>query len=48
MSTMDRTRFIGGSDVAAILGVSPWKSPFRLYLHESKGVLEDLLSMEGS
>jgi len=27
----DRTAFIGGSDVAAILGVSPWKSPFQLY-----------------
>ena len=28
---MDRSTFIGGSDVAAILGVSPWKSPFLLY-----------------
>ena len=27
----DRTAFIGGSDVSAILGVSPWKSPFQLY-----------------
>ena len=27
----DRQGFIGGSDVAAILGVSPWKSPFLLY-----------------
>lgn len=27
----ERTRFIGGSDTAAILGVSPWKSKFQLY-----------------
>lgn len=27
----DRTTFIGGSDAAAILGVSPWKSAFQLY-----------------
>jgi len=27
----DRKTYIGGSDVAAILGVSPWKSPFLLY-----------------
>ena len=33
MSTaqMNRAKFIGGSDAAAILGVSPWKSPFMLY-----------------
>lgn len=27
----DRTQFIGGSDCAAILGVSKWKTPFQLY-----------------
>jgi|SRR6188768_2173632 len=27
----DRTRYIGGSDAAAILGVSPWKSERQLY-----------------
>lgn len=27
----DRSRFIGGSDTAAILGVSPWKSKFQLF-----------------
>ena len=31
MAQHDRSQFIGGSDVAAILGVSPWKSPFLLY-----------------
>lgn len=29
--TPDRQTFIGGSDVAAILGISRWKSPFQLY-----------------
>ena len=28
---MDRRTYIGGSDTAAILGVSPWKSKFTLY-----------------
>ena len=28
---IDRTLFVGGSDAAAILGVSPWKSEFALY-----------------
>ena len=27
----DRSQYIGGSDTAAILGVSPWKSPLMLY-----------------
>lgn len=27
---IDRTQFIGGSDTAAIIGVSPWKSAFQL------------------
>ena len=31
MTEMDRKSYIGGSDVAAILGVSPWKSQFQLY-----------------
>ena len=29
--TQDRKNYIGGSDTAAILGVSPWKSAFQLY-----------------
>ena len=31
MNGIDRTTFIGGSDAAAILGISPWKSAFQLY-----------------
>lgn len=32
---MNRLGFIGGSDVAAILGVSPWKSPHELWLQKT-------------
>jgi putative phage-type endonuclease len=31
MGNIDRKQFIGGSDTAAILGISPWKSTFQLY-----------------
>jgi putative phage-type endonuclease len=31
---MDRTGFIGSSDAAAILGISPWKTPLQLYLEK--------------
>ena len=27
----DRSKFIGGSDAAAVLGISPWRTPFDLY-----------------
>lgn len=30
----DRTGFIGSSDAAAVLGISPWKSPYELYLEK--------------
>ena len=29
---MDRTKGIGGSDIAAILGISPWKTAYDVYL----------------
>lgn len=32
MSINDRTGFIGGSDIAAILGISPWKTAVDLWL----------------
>ncbi len=31
-STLDRQKYIGGSDVAAILGISPWRTPLDVYL----------------
>lgn len=39
---MDRTKFIGGSDVAAILGISPWKSAFRLYQEKVGDFIEEV------
>ena len=29
---MDRAKYIGGSDVAGILGISPWRTPLDVYL----------------
>lgn len=29
---LDRTKYLGGSDVAGILGISPWKTPLDVYL----------------
>lgn len=38
----DRTQFIGGSDAAAVLGVSPWKSPFQLYQEKIGAFCEEV------
>lgn len=40
--THDRRNFIGGSDVAAILGVSKWKSPFQLYMEKTGQYAEEV------
>jgi putative phage-type endonuclease len=37
----DRTKFIGGSDMAAILGVSPWRNIVDLWLDKIKPPVED-------
>jgi len=39
---IDRTQFIGGSDTAAILGVSPWKSAYQLYQEKIGAYVEDV------
>jgi putative phage-type endonuclease len=31
MATIDRRKFIGSSDIAAVLGISPWKTPYQLW-----------------
>jgi len=31
---MERKGFIGGSDAPIILGLSPWKSPYQLWLEK--------------
>jgi len=38
----DRTTYIGGADVAAILGLSPWLSPFMLYQKKVGAYVEDV------
>jgi len=38
----DRAAFIGGSDAAAILGISPWKSAFRLYQEKIGAYVEEI------
>lgn len=40
-AVIDRTQFIGGSDVAAILGISKWKSPFQLYQEKIGAFVEE-------
>lgn len=39
MSAQDRRGFLGGSDIAAMLGVSPWKTPYQLW--EEKMGMQD-------
>lgn len=39
---LDRQKYIGGSDVAAILGVSPWMTPFMLYQKKIGAYVEDV------
>ncbi|TXH46589.1 MAG: endonuclease [Desulfurellales bacterium] len=43
--TPDRTLFIGGSDAAAILGISKWKTPFQLYQEKTGAYVEDSTPM---
>lgn len=46
VDTPDRTKFIGGSDVAAILGVSPWKTPFELWQQKTGRVEKEAITPE--
>ena len=41
MTTIDRTTTIGGSDVAAILGLSPWRSPLDVWREKALGEADD-------
>lgn len=38
---LDRQRYLGGSDVAAILGISPWRTPLDVYLDKVEGKQPD-------
>ena len=39
---MDRTKYLGGSDVGAILGVSPWMTPFQLFQKKTGALVEEI------
>jgi putative phage-type endonuclease len=40
---VDRRQFIGGSDISAILGISPWQTPYQLWVEKTsdKPIEED-------
>jgi len=38
---VDRRKFLGGSDIAAVLGLSPWKTPVALWEDKIKPPVED-------
>lgn len=40
--TLDRTKYLGGSDVAAILGISPFCSTFQLYQKKIGAYVEEI------
>lgn len=41
---MDRTKYIGGSDIASVLGLSRWKTPLRLWAEKTGEIEPDDLS----
>lgn len=40
-TTTDRTKFLGGSDIAALLGISPWKNAVDLWIDKTTPRRED-------
>lgn len=38
----DRRHFLGGSDAAAVLGISPWKTPFQLWQQKTSAFEEQV------
>lgn len=38
----DRTKFIGGSDAAAVLGINPWRTPLELWRDKTQAMPENL------
>jgi putative phage-type endonuclease len=35
MPSLDRSNFLGGSDIAAVMGLSPWKTPVELWMEKT-------------
>lgn len=42
MTKHDRTKYVGGSDVAAILGLSPWHTPVEIWLLKTGKKVEEI------
>lgn len=42
VGALDRATYIGGSDIAAILGVSPWITPFMLFQKKTGAYVEEI------
>lgn len=40
----DRSKYIGGADIAAVIGVSPWRTPYDLWLDKSRPRVEGAVS----
>ena len=38
---LDRSSYIGSSDIAAILGLSPWKTPYGVWEHKVYGIQDE-------
>lgn len=38
---IDRSTYLGGSDIAAILGISPWRTPLDVFLDKTEGKQPD-------
>lgn len=43
MKTLDRAKFVGGSDVAGIMGLSRWQTPLSVWAEKTGRVQRDLL-----
>ncbi len=42
--TIDRTKFIGGSDISVVMGLNRWKTPLQLWAEKTGQVEPDDLS----
>lgn len=47
-NTIDRTKIIGGSDIAAVMGLSRWKTPLSLWAEKTGRIQNDLSNFEAA
>lgn len=45
---MDRAKFIGGSDIASVMGLSKWKTPLALWAEKTGRIQRDLSNFEAA